>query len=394
MKRILVSLVSDQTIPNVLAIHHFSPDALLFVSTQEMEEKGKTTAILATLAALGSDHEGTAHVCKVAEDSLLDCHRKLDEWVQGKEEAEFVVNLTGGTKIMSIAAYEFFKDYAARMIYIPIPKNHYVMPFPKKSLANPVPLDLRLTVSQYLTAYGLKIRNEKSLETGLREAAARADLSRWIVENYASVRKLLSWFSSDDKGGLRKYRDEKRCHLEGAFDDPTGAEKRLLEQLGFARDNGRISKTLSKSEIRYLTGGWLEEFCLEEVRSFVGQGIDDAVIGPDIANSVGRNNEFDIMFTKDNALFTVECKSLGQHEDKKTDILYKIGALQKDFGLRAGSYLVSTSDHIMKDGKIKMSLRARAEQFKTVIVPPIEVAQFRKVLSSSLGMIESDQTHG
>jgi hypothetical protein len=92
----------------------------------------------------------------------------------------------------------------------------------------------------------------------------------------------------------------------------------------------------------------------------VGKGVDDAIIGPDIANSLGRNNEFDVMFTKDDALFTVECKSLGQHEDKKTDILYKIGALQKDFGLRVGSYLVSTSDHIMKDGRIKVSLRTRA----------------------------------
>ena len=41
MKTILISLVSDHTIPNILAIHHFKPDDLLFISTTAMEKKSK-----------------------------------------------------------------------------------------------------------------------------------------------------------------------------------------------------------------------------------------------------------------------------------------------------------------------------------------------------------------
>jgi hypothetical protein len=41
MKTILVSLVSDQTIPNILAIHHIKPDELLFITTKDMGEKQK-----------------------------------------------------------------------------------------------------------------------------------------------------------------------------------------------------------------------------------------------------------------------------------------------------------------------------------------------------------------
>jgi hypothetical protein len=41
MKTILVSLVSDQTIPNILAIHHIKPDELLFITTKDMEKKQK-----------------------------------------------------------------------------------------------------------------------------------------------------------------------------------------------------------------------------------------------------------------------------------------------------------------------------------------------------------------
>lgn len=38
MKKILVSLVSEQTVPNVTPILHFSPDECWFVSTEKSEE--------------------------------------------------------------------------------------------------------------------------------------------------------------------------------------------------------------------------------------------------------------------------------------------------------------------------------------------------------------------
>lgn len=394
MKRILISLVSDQTVPNILAIHHFCPDTLLFVSTKEMERKGKTTAILATLSALGLDYREKMDVCEVVEDSLLDCQRKLDDWVHGKEEGEFVVNLTCGTKMMSIAAYEFFKDYGARMVYIPIPKNQYIVPFPKRANPEANPLDLRLTVSQYLTACGLNIRNANSVRTGHREAESRSELSRWMVSNYNSVTDLLNWFSSKEKGNLRAYRDDKSFQVTGVFENASSAEIYLLDRLGFSYDSSNLSKLLYKSEIRYLTGGWLEEYCFDEALRYLGKGIDDVILGPDVANSRGRNNEFDVMFTKDNALYTIECKSLGQQENRETDALYKIGALQKDFGLRAESFLVSTSDRIMVADRIRPSLQARADQFKTTIIPPLEVPNFGKILAQTLHLTEEEYTNG
>jgi len=130
----MVSLVSDQTIPNVLGILHFRPDCLLFVSTPEMEKK---EMVQATLRVLERRRPGiyrlgeNAHVVVCREDSILDCHQKLEKWIADQGEGEFVVNLTGGTKLMSIAAYDFFKDYDSRMIYFPITGNFYHVPFPK-----------------------------------------------------------------------------------------------------------------------------------------------------------------------------------------------------------------------------------------------------------------------
>ena len=381
MKNIHVCLVSDQTIPNILAIHHFQPDEVLFVTTPEMERKQKGAHILAALSAIGLDYAQRSSTISVPEDSLLEAHRSLEEWTRGREDAEFVINLTCGTKIMAIAAYEFFKDYGARMIYIPLPKNEFIIPFPKRNTGKPVPLPLRLAVPAYLAAYGLQVINAKSLDKGRREAAGRKELSVWIVSNYPALKSLLERLGEK----LRKHRDDRDGYLLKTAHVPVSTEEsELLARVGFAHDGTGYGKQLSRSEICYLTGGWLEEFCFNEVAALIGNGVDDVAIGIKIMNSKRRDNEFDVMFTKDNALYTVECKSLDQNDDQKADALYKIAALQKEFGLRVKSFFVSTSPHIMRDGQLKQAIAARAEQFNTTVITPDEVVNFRQRLKENL----------
>lgn len=382
MKSILISLISDQTVPNILAIHHFRPEELLFISTNDMERKKRCEAIIKTLKALGLNYEGRSSKILVQEDSLLDCHKKIEKWIEGRDSAEFIVNLTGGTKIMAIAAYEYFKDYNSRMIYIPIPKNEFITPFPKKSPGNPTTLNLRLNVVQYLTAYGLEVTNKEKLKGYRSESLHRAELSEWIVHRYERIKNALIWLS----GNLRPHRDGPPFDFEGNFNGANVYEREFFERLGIKYSNGHASKRVTRSDIRYLTGGWLEEFCFNTIAEFIGKGIDDAEIGLKMKNPQGRDNEFDVMFTKDNALYFVECKSLEQHDDKNVDVLYKIGALQRDFGLKVKSFLVTTSPYILKNGEIRQSVRARAEQFHTEVISPALVPHFKNLLVQYLGL--------
>ena len=381
MSHVHVCLVSDQTIPNILGIFHFNPDKLLFITTQDMEKKEKVSSILKTLNRLGRRYDERYAKINIQEDSILDCHRKIEKWIKGKEDADFIVNLTCGTKIMSIAAYEYFKDYSSKMIYIPIPKNEFISPFPKKSPGRSTALDLRLNVVQYLTAYGLDIVNEAKLSGYHNEASRRRELSNWLVKHYIKTKNLLVWLG----GNLRDHRDDKEYYLEGQFSGATESEVELMEKLGFSRKGDNISIKLNRSTLRYLTGGWLEEYCFNEMAELKGKGIDDVVLNLKLRKG---ENEFDVMFTKDNALYFVECKSLDQETDKKADILYKIGALQKEFGLKIGSFLVTTSPHILKDGEIKFSLKIRAEQFKTIIISPENVISFKNILTEQLMIIK------
>jgi len=363
MKTILVSPVSDQTIPNILAIHQFRPDGLVFITTEEMEKRGKVKAIETALRMLGLEYpDGAVQKLVVKEDSILDCHRQLDKWMTGREDAEFIVNLTCGTKIMSIAIYEFFKDYGSRMIYIPIPKNEYISPFPKKASTHTESLALRLSVPQYLAAYGLKVTNLAKLDGYKREAVERAFVAAYVVDNYEQLKPLLRVLGDR----LRRYRDDREYDFRHGFEDATEAEREIFSLMGMTYDGDAVSKKLSRSEIGFLTGGWLEEYCFNQVAGI--SGIDDAAIGLKLMNKQGSDNEFDVMFTTGNSLYFIECKSLDQDDDKKADALYKIGALQKEFGLRVQSFLVTTSPHVLKDGKLRPAVRSRAEQFNTTVV--------------------------
>ncbi len=380
MNHIHVCLVSDHVIPNILPVAEQQPDELVLISTAEMERKHKSAHIIASLQSMGLDYGSRHHKIEVVEDSITDCQRKLSAWMSGREDADFVVNLTGGTKIMSIAAFEQFKDYGSKMFYIPIGKNEMVNIFPKRSSNQILPLIQRLKVDDYLAAYGLTSLNHARLLMMKQDALNRKETAEWMVAEYSKLKSLLTWLG----GALRNHRKKKKYLLQETFSGTNHSGQQFLQRLGFSVHGDQIEKELTKSEIQFLTGGWLEEFCFNEVCTLLGSGIDDVVIGISIENSKGTSNEFDVMFTLGNALYTVECKSGDQHTDEKTDALYKVAALQKEFGLRVGSFFVSTSPYILKDGVIKPWLAARAEQFSTTVVTPDNVAGFSKILKETL----------
>ncbi len=371
MSHIHVCLVSDQTIPNVLGIHHFKPDYVVFCSTIKMENEGKTDAIINALNLYGYDFSKKHKRVIVDQDCLEDCEQQLISEVYEKfKNDDLLVNLTGGTKIMVLAAYNVLKTAeSVTMIYTPIPKNEYLEVYPRKGdCKTPQPYPVKLSVEVYVAAYGVKVKNSKKIELLKTNAISNKDICEWIVKHYREVENILASFYEN----LTGHRDDKNFLLKMTYSAKQQSEKEFLNKLGFI--SNRIEKTLSKNEIRFLTGDWLSDFCFNEIDKLE---VDDCVTGIELVSPKGTDNEFDVMFTKDNALYIVECKSLKQKHDKDADILYKIRALQHDFGLRVNGFLVSTARTIISDrGEIRDSIVKRAEQCKSKVIHPDEIKDF------------------
>ena len=386
----MISLISEQTIPNILAILHFRPENLLFVSTEKMQSQNKVEAILRTLKRRDVDYSTNDYQTVVVnQDSIKDCMDKLQDWAKeiNLHDFEIIVNLTGGTKMMAIGAYEVFKDYSCQMIYIPIPKNEFIVPHPPKSLAPPTKLGFRLNVIEYLMASGLCVLNEERAEEQGQKAIKRFKKTEFIYKHYLELKDLLKFLCSRlrslERSNVKKLKKGKVINFEEIYDyELNEREKGFLKNLEFniIPKNGsyKISCSLSYDLYKYITGGWLEEYVYKILCGLKEEGITDVQIGLHLKSPKGTENEFDVMFTYENALYFVECKSLDQEHDKEQDILYKTGALQTEFGLRVEAFLATQSERVLdRDGNIKPHLIQRAKQMKTTILPLLKIKDLK-----------------
>jgi len=392
---LLVSLVSDQTIPNILAILHFKPDTLLFLSTQQMERKKKIEAILETSRKRGLNFKNYKRLI-VNQDSIKDCMDKLQQWAEKEsiQDYEITVNLTGGTKIMAIGTYEFFRHYPCQMIYIPIPKNEFIVPHPPKSIMPPTKLEFRLGVIEYLTAYGLSVLNQQKAEEQGEKAVNRFEKTAFIYDNYIEIKDLLKFLCSElrslEKGTINKLKKGRVIAFKSIYNQKlNGREKDFLRNWKFdiTSKDGRfeISCSLNYDLLKYLTGGWLEEYVYTILCDLKTKGITDVQINLQLISPKGTQNEFDVMFTYENALYFVECKSLDQEYDIGQGILYKTGALQTEFGLKVKAFLATQAKEVLDEGKnVKEHLAHRAQQMKTTILPLIKIKNLKSVFEEKI----------
>lgn len=107
---LLVSLISEQTIPNLLPILHLKPEVNLFVHTTSEKNSLKPAQRLKNLVT-GSEVQ-LLQVDAYRADRI---YEKLKQAIP--EGAEVVFNLTGGTKPMPLAAFQLAQEIGARCIY-------------------------------------------------------------------------------------------------------------------------------------------------------------------------------------------------------------------------------------------------------------------------------------
>jgi len=345
-----------------------------------MEKKEKCAAILDVLKQRGNDYTHAVKKIVVAEDSIDKIQSDVAAWLDSEgRQYRFIINLTGGTKLMSIAAFDLFSGYDSIMGYIPIRRNEFLIPFPKKQPKAPVILHERLTVREYLNAYGFTIENEQELEKNKQAASDRATVSAFMFDHYEAVKPLLKYLG----GCLRPLKDrqlKKGYDFRGAFSPQNKEQAALCDMLGFKYNNSEMTRKIHKTEWNFLRGGWLEEhlfLCLLKAMPR-GSNIQLSIVCND---PQGNRNEFDIMFTWENSLYIVECKSLNAPAESDSEgkgaineFLYKLGALRQKFGLTPQAFLATTSTHIFdQKEEVKAHLIERGKQFSTEIIPLVKV---------------------
>lgn len=383
MRKILVSLISEQTIPNILVAAHYSPDDYWFVSTERMENERRGECIENTLK-LKKLLPVSKNIQKVIvdQDSLTDCINKLEELIKKVgNEVEYIVNLTGGNKVMALAAYEVFREIGQRVVinYIPLGKNELVQIFPRKNPLKTCEITERLDLEEYLCSYGFRIQNKNKAEEIKTKAFSRKDSTIKILSNYEQLKGILGFLYKN----LKDKRKQEKYRLSETFNsDIVNIEKEILNRYGFEIKDRLISKDLTKDDIVYLTGGWFEEYVYSEVYSLVNEGIlDDAMMNVNIESLSGVPNELDIAFVKDNIFYYIECKTLSEEEKGIVgNEVYKKGAMSTLLGKGEKRAMICTTQ-----SQTNESLTKRAKDYGIEILTIEQVRNLKNRLKENFG---------
>lgn len=371
--KVLLCLLSDQHVPNLLSVHHYVPDQLVLVESAQMESRKVASHFLKALKFGKLDYDTRHHIEPLnAEDNLGTVRQALQRAYGKFSSGEWVANLTGGTKPMSIATYEFFKALGGKLVYTNVARPARLIDMNSDQTEDS---GHPLGIKEFLAGYGFESRkaDEKLAEAEVR--ATKWAVSAQLLAQHASEKDILVL----DEQERKRARDRGIELSADRFTFPTSELSKIWL-------NGETTRKLSNYEAEFLTGGWLEVFVWNVLmRHAAALGIWDVRLGLEVGRCGDPSgNDFDVSFMQNHGLSMVECKSGSQDHDPGSDILYKVEAVTRQFrALRVRSCLATTGTNVLdRENKVKASLRTRADIYQCRILVRDEIRELAQEADS------------
>ncbi len=362
-----VCLVSAQATPNLIAAID--------------EQWRPRRVVLATSSEMNSAADGLERVLKrrgIAIERLMigdayDYPRIYETFFNflDRQTNTVALNVTGGTKIMAMAAQVAFHDAKAPVFYVNVKTDEILVLGARKPNAS---LSGKVGLADFLEAHGY------TLADGQRPAKPsitreQSDLTLRIVEGverFGPALGQLNALAAQAQGTLIGKLDER--HRDSIiFNDIVdlfvegGHIHRQNPDLRFASEDARV----------FVGGGWLEQHVFKALADLAGTqhfadyGMNMKIVAPNGATL----NEIDGAFLHQNTLHLIECKAANlaatgnSGDDKGTEAIYKLETLLKMGGLRTRGMLIDYRGRLSTGGKehVKANFaRAKAGNIRIV----------------------------
>ena len=249
----------------------------------------------------------------------------------------YFVNLSGGTRLMSIAVQQVFEEFNARFFFIPFDRNVIVHSQIDNNNDNNddlfFPIKHKVSVQEYLTV------------NNLTYSSKRPSQSPEYTQHYCELFNS-GMFSQQDYDVLEELRDLRNCYVHLNNPEKLPNVARIVTFLRFVSFQTEKPHQLSPTEVQYLTGNWFEEYLYHTIQTVIAP--DDIALGVEIRKRGGETcNDIDIAFTLNNQLYAIECKTGVGKRSLFNQIVYKACALNEALlGIRSFSYIFSlNTDH-------------------------------------------------
>ena len=263
-------------------------------------------------------------------------------WLLQHQDDEIVVNLTGGTKLMSIAAYQIFSGYGFRCFYQNLNPNQLIWLDDESIISD---IGTKISLERYLKSYQFDVVKKQKLNE--------------VHQSYKKYTKLI--YQELSKAG----RWQQTCQLISKLNAHTAKpqlsdlknftldydEESFLTHLSYETDlfelTAKSIEWQTEQDRAFIAGGWLEYLTASLL---VAENIRDISLSVEIAKSTQRvhaktHQEIDVMAMQQQQLLIIECKTVNwKNATQASEAIYKLSALRDIGGLNTKAVFVSLYD--------------------------------------------------
>jgi len=334
-------LVSAQATPNLLPVldDDWRPGKVVLAISPQMKSaaqalaqviRGKGNGVAVELMELPDAYDYVA-----LQEAFL-------AWLVAHKDESTALNVTGGTKLMAVAAQEAFRSDDRPVLYVSVESDEVIV---IGEGARSRPLRARLKVRDLLESHGFAIEQQQqpAVSRDVRDLCAR------VIDRVASSGRALGQLNRLAEQANRAPGLSVRMS-DTLFDSRSLADMvALFEDAGQLRTDGPTLRFPNETARSFVNGGWLEQHVFNAVQDLRGQDdrITDVVMNVKVIHPDGRTrNEADVAFLFRNTLHLIECKTANLAnegtggDDKATEAIYKMEALLKLGGLRTRGMIV------------------------------------------------------
>ena len=334
-----VLLVSDQAMPNFLPVLNkdLKPKSVTLVVSNKMKSRAQwlKKEIEKHQVQILPDIELGENVADVNIVQSV-----FMKWVDDNKVLfeNSVLNVTGGTKPMAIAAQDTFRMGGRPVFYVDIVSDWVSwLGEEGKSLF----LSNQPTLSQFFGLNGIEIKEGefKSVVDNEKWRHFYAEIASSPQKWALSIRALNGIASEAEEKDFLKFNVPSEVCYDPRWNEMIeilhGDELICYEKTG-------VGEKFSSSEARsFCKGIWLEHYVFEILKSF---GFDKkrAMMNVKIEDSKGNKNEFDAVVIHKNTCYVIEDKTRNMKREGVADsAVYKLSQLSSQMGIRVKGILVS-----------------------------------------------------
>lgn len=325
--RVHILLISAQAAPNLLPALDpvLKPEEAVLMVSGKMQ--ARANALETVLSEAGVK---TSRITLADEHDFAKLQNALLDVAGARDGQDIALNVTGGTKLMALAAQSVAQEAGWSVFYVDVDTDEVIW---LGKTAHRQSLTQQLRLRHYLRGYGFTfVEDIKRPQPSQRHN----DLLATLITQVGSLTQALgelNWLAQEAE-------EKKRLHvtLNDHQRDSRGLEALLrnFQDAGVLTVQSDTLRFANEHERDFAKGGWLEHHVFRVVTDLTGElSIRDKAANLVVQDADGVKNELDVVFMARNRLFVVECKTARMDKPeapKANDTLFKLSEICRRVG--------------------------------------------------------------